>query len=208
MNFIVSLIVWFSIVATIPADAFSSRKTANHHGHLGSSTSTSIRETENKDSSSIQERRSFLGNLAWSIPMFTFPVASPSAHASGGATAGGAYLLSAKQRYNERVKASVQGLLQVADGLKAGDSKLAKEYFANEEGGSWKDLTAAGYLLSNAFRRNSTAAPDTLPAVKVCLLFDLPRRPFLKQLIAYCAFQYLSIDYIFFRFPISCAVEI
>ena len=27
-------------------------------------------------------------------------------------------------------------------------------------------MTAAGYLLSNAFRRNSSAAPDSLPAVK------------------------------------------
>lgn len=120
-------------------------------------------------------RRSFLSQMV-AVPVITTAVATTTllsplsprpANASGGATAGGAYLLSAKQRYNERVKASVQGLLSAADGLKSGDSKAAKTYFESEEGGSYKDLTAAGYLLSNAFRRNSTAAPDSLPSVKV-----------------------------------------
>ncbi len=83
-----------------------------------------------------------------------------AANASGGATAGGAYLLSAKQRYNERVKEAVKGLLATGEGLAAGNSKDAKAYFVSEEAGSWKDLTAAGYLLSNAFRRSSTTAPD------------------------------------------------
>ena len=45
----------------------------------------------------------------------------------------------------------------------------AKDYFSNEADGGWKDLTAAGYLLSNAFRRSSSTAPDSLPAVKVCI---------------------------------------
>lgn len=89
------------------------------------------------------------------------------AHASGGATAGGAYLLSAKQRYNDRVKKSVTALLAVGEALAAGSSKEAKAYFTEEDAGSYKDLTAAGYLLSNAFRRNSTTPPDSLPAVKV-----------------------------------------
>ena len=84
-----------------------------------------------------------------------------------GATAGGAYLLSAKQRYNERVKTSVKGLLQVEEFLKNGDSKSAKAYFDGEDAGSWKDLTAAGYLLSNAFRRTASKAPDSLPSVQV-----------------------------------------
>jgi hypothetical protein len=133
---------------------------------------------DHKDTScSLNGRRSFLAKLALS-PAVALPLAAvvptnflsvEPAWASGGATAGGAYLLSAKQRYNERVKASVQGLLKAADDLKAGDSKLAMEYFASEEGGSWKDLTAAGYLLSNAFRRSSTTPPDSLPAVKVCI---------------------------------------
>jgi hypothetical protein len=114
-------------------------------------------------SSVSHERRCFFANLA--VPLLLCLV--EPANASGGATAGGAYLLSAKQRYNERVKASVKGLLSTADAIKKGDSKRAKEYFEAEEGGSWKDMTIAGYLLSNAFRRNSTAAPDSLPAVKV-----------------------------------------
>lgn len=82
------------------------------------------------------------------------------AQASGGATAGGAYLLSAKQRYNDRVTKAVKGLLEAGAALAEGNSKAAKAYFGNEEVGSWKDLTAAGYLLSNAFRRSSTTAPD------------------------------------------------
>lgn len=94
---------------------------------------------------------------------------SPPKPNYAGATAGGAYLLSAKQRYNERVKTAVQGLLKAADALKNGDSKAAKTYLDGEDAGSWKDLTAAGYLLSNAFRRNSTTAPDSLPSVKVGL---------------------------------------
>ncbi|KAL3944681.1 MAG: hypothetical protein SGBAC_001239 [Bacillariaceae sp.] len=89
-----------------------------------------------------------------------------SANASGGATAGGAYLLSAKQRYNERVKAAVKGLLEVGAAIKGGSTKEAEAYFSSDDAGSWKDLTAAGYLLSNAFRRSSTTAPDSLPAVK------------------------------------------
>lgn len=36
----------------------------------------------------------------------------------------------------------------------------------SEEVGSWKDFSAAGYLLANAFRRNSTTPPDSLPSVK------------------------------------------
>jgi hypothetical protein len=81
--------------------------------------------------------------------------------ASGGATAGGAYLLSAKQRYNERVKAGVKGFAE------SGNVDGIRSYFASEDVGSWKDLSTAGYLLANAFRSNSSAAPDSLPSVKV-----------------------------------------
>ena len=118
----------------------------------------------------LQERRSVISKLVLlpftaAIPALT---ANPSlSEASGGATAGGAYLLSAKKRYYERVKASVSGLLQAEDALKKGDSKVAKAYFSSEDDGSWKDLTSAGYLLSNAFRRSSSTAPDKLPAVQV-----------------------------------------
>jgi hypothetical protein len=62
---------------------------------------------------------------------------------------------------------SVKRLLLVGEALAAGSSKEAKEYFSGDETGTWKDMTAAGYLLSNAFRRSSTTPPDNLPAVKV-----------------------------------------
>mmetsp|Transcript_53772 Transcript_53772/g.80233 ORF Transcript_53772/g.80233 Transcript_53772/m.80233 type:complete len:240 (-) Transcript_53772:280-999(-) len=97
---------------------------------------------------------------------------SPSqqaAHASGGATAGGAYLLSAKQRYNDRV---VKGLTAFS-ALGAGDDLIAKskEYFATEEVGGWKDASTAGYLLANAFRTSSATPPDRLPSVKAWKAF-------------------------------------
>eukprot|EP00559_Dactyliosolen_fragilissimus_P006553 CAMPEP_0184864600 /NCGR_PEP_ID=MMETSP0580-20130426/15575_1 /TAXON_ID=1118495 /ORGANISM="Dactyliosolen fragilissimus" /LENGTH=197 /DNA_ID=CAMNT_0027363473 /DNA_START=159 /DNA_END=752 /DNA_ORIENTATION=+ len=88
------------------------------------------------------------------------------ANASGGATAGGAYLLSAKQRYNERVLAGVKSYL----GLKKGDESIDNDglvsFFATEDVGGWKDSSAAGYLLANAFRRSSSTPPDSLPSVK------------------------------------------
>lgn len=158
-------------VVIAPTDGFSFEGTAK--GRRGV-----VYETVGRPDGSPIEiekgRRSFLSQMVV-VPVITAaatttllsPLSPRPANASGGATAGGAYLLSAKQRYNERVKASVQGLLSAADGLKSGDSKSAKAYFESEEGGSYKDLTAAGYLLSNAFRRNSTAAPDSLPSVKV-----------------------------------------
>lgn len=89
-----------------------------------------------------------------------------TANASGGATAGGAYLLSAKQRYNQRVKAGVKSFVGLKGGIEAGDLGPAKAFFESEDIGNWKDASAAGYLLANAFRRNSTTPPDSLPAVK------------------------------------------
>jgi hypothetical protein len=32
--------------------------------------------------------------------------------------------------------------------------------------GAWKDFSAAGYLLANAFRRSSATPPDSLPSVQ------------------------------------------
>ena len=91
-----------------------------------------------------------------------------AAWASGGATAGGAYLLSAKQRYNERVTKGVKELLAVVDGLKKNDVDAARDYFIKrDDAGSWNDLTSAGYLLSNAFRTNSSTPPERLTSVKV-----------------------------------------
>lgn len=168
------LLACLSVIATQVCafqDASTSYVTLNRHRLASIHTSTILHESSQSNDirdSSLHERRSFLGKLAM-IQIAALPSLSTlptTAQASGGATAGGAYLLSAKKRYYERVKESVTGLLKAADALKDGDSKVAKEYFASEDNGSWKDLTAAGYLLSNAFRRSSSTAPDSLPAVK------------------------------------------
>jgi hypothetical protein len=92
---------------------------------------------------------------------------SQAAVASGGATAGGAYLLSAKQRYNDRVKTALKGFVGLQKFVESGSMDDVKSYFVSEEVGAWADGSSAGYLLANAFRRNSSAAPDTLPSVKV-----------------------------------------
>lgn len=89
------------------------------------------------------------------------------AHASGGATAGGAYLLSAKQRYNARVTRAMQGFIALESSLQEGSFDKTKEFLTSEEDGAWKDGSSAGYLLANAFRRSSSTAPDSLPSVKV-----------------------------------------
>lgn len=88
------------------------------------------------------------------------------ANASGGATAGGAYLLSAKQRYNQRVTAGVKGFLALSTSLESGSLEETKAFFTIKEQGGWDDASSAGYLLSNAFRRSSTTPPDSLPSVK------------------------------------------
>ena len=127
-----------------------------------------LRQQEGKfeTSSSLHaSRRDFVEATLGTAVLLTVP--TQNAWASGGATAGGAYLLSAKQRYNERVLAGVKGFLGLQSALEAGNIDALRVYFTNEDTGSWKDLTAAGYLLANAFRRNSTAAPDSLPSVKV-----------------------------------------
>ena len=74
--------------------------------------------------------------------------------------------LSAKQRYNKRVTAGISALLALESSLDSGSIGASQVYFTSEGEGTWEDLSAAGYLLSNAFRRNSTAAPDSLPSVK------------------------------------------
>ena len=118
--------------------------------------------------SSLQtSRRSFVEYSASLALIAT--VLPEQALASGGATAGGAYLLSAKQRYNDRVKAGVKAFLGIGGALESGNIDAVRSFFTQEDEGSWKDLSAAGYLLANAFRRNSTAAPDSLPSVKVCI---------------------------------------
>lgn len=81
------------------------------------------------------------------------------------------YRLSAKQRYNERVTAGISSFLKLKASVEAGDLKPTKDFLASEEVGGWKDLSSAGYLLSNAFRRSSTTAPDSLPSVQKWKIF-------------------------------------
>ena len=76
--------------------------------------------------------------------------------ASGGATAGGAYLLRAKERYNAR------GLA----GAKAYKSSSDLGALFAEKDGALDDLEAAGFLLANAFRINSTQNPDKIVQVQ------------------------------------------
>mmetsp|Transcript_25502 Transcript_25502/g.58833 ORF Transcript_25502/g.58833 Transcript_25502/m.58833 type:complete len:102 (-) Transcript_25502:49-354(-) len=42
--------------------------------------------------------------------------------------------------------------------------QMPRFFFAKE--GAWEDVASAGYLLSNAFRRSSSTAPDNLPSVQ------------------------------------------
>mmetsp|Transcript_22273 Transcript_22273/g.31907 ORF Transcript_22273/g.31907 Transcript_22273/m.31907 type:complete len:242 (+) Transcript_22273:134-859(+) len=104
----------------------------------------------------------FLGSTAVALALFS-PYA---AYASGGATAGGAYLLSAKQRYNKRVTAGLKSFISLSSSLESGSLEATKSFFAGEDEGSWKDTATAGYLLANAFRKSSATPPDSLPAVK------------------------------------------
>lgn len=113
----------------------------------------------------VKCRRSFLQDSVMVGGLLL--VGGEAAEASGGATAGGTYLLSAKQRYNERVKAGMKSFIALGSSLESGSVDTTKAFFASEEEGAWNDASAAGYLLSNAFRRNSTTPPDNLPAVKV-----------------------------------------
>ena len=76
--------------------------------------------------------------------------------ASGGATAGGAYLLRAKERYNARV----------AEGAKAYKKSTDLAALFAEKDGALDDLEAAGFLLANAFRINSTQNPDKIVQVQ------------------------------------------
>ena len=106
---------------------------------------------------------------------------SEPAEASGGATAGGAYLLSAKQRYNKRVTSGLKAFLA----LDVNDINAVDTFFTTSDEGGWGDLSAAAYLLANAFRTNSSKAPDSLPSVKSWKAFskevDLLKRGLAKK---------------------------
>ena len=163
-----------------PISVLQQQQQQQPNSDVGDAAPDNIRhENNHNDPSPPNHRRAFVRNT---FALFPFAVVATTslvptllrvepAYASGGATAGGAYLLSAKKRYYERVKSAVHGLVAVNTALQQpeADLSVAKGYFSpdNTDDGSWQDLTAAGYLLSNAFRRSSSTAPDSLPAVKV-----------------------------------------
>lgn len=131
--------------------------------------STPHQTTRLEAQNSNVSRRNVLKNfsIASIVPLVTLMTSNAEpASASGGATAGGVYLLSAKQRYNERVKAGVKGFGELESSINSGSLDAAKAFFMIDDVGGWKDASAAGYLLANAFRRSSTTPPDSLPTVK------------------------------------------
>jgi len=116
------------------------------------------------------------------------------ASASGGATAGGVYLLSAKQRYNKRVTSGLMAFLA----LDVNDINAVNAFFETKDEGGWEDLSAAAYLLANAFRTNSSKAPDSLPSVKSWKAFskdiDLLRRGLSKKDMGKVASSYKNAE--------------
>lgn len=142
-----------------PIRSSSSEKVATHESKLNLGLDGNDFATSRRNALKDLTLSSFgLGSLL-SIPY-------EAAHASGGATAGGAYLLSAKQRYNKRVTAVMKSFLSLSKSLEGGNLDEAKAFFATEDAGGWKDGGSAGYLLANAFRSSSATPPDSLPAVK------------------------------------------
>ena len=125
----------------------------------------SMQDSSNNGNDAVSRREWVQSTLIAAAGLSLMTTPSP-ALASGGATAGGVYLLSAKQRYNARVTAGIKTFLTLETTLSAGSLDETKAFFTSEEEGSWKDSAAAGYLLANAFRRSSSTPPDSLPSVK------------------------------------------
>jgi hypothetical protein len=154
-------LLFLSALQCLPSEAFAPSFVSTKV----STPQTTRLEAQNSDVS----RRNVLKNfsIASIVPFVTLMASNAEpASASGGATAGGVYLLSAKQRYNERVKAGVKGFGELESGIDSGSLDAAKAFFMTDAVGGWKDSSAAGYLLANAFRRSSTTPPDSLPTVK------------------------------------------
>ena len=124
--------------------------------------------SEDNRSCMSDKRRDLLNKFLFtaSSSMLVVGRSSSPVWASGGATAGGAYLLSAKQRYNARVTAGVKAYLEIGSEIENGNINPAKAFFGTDQVGGWEDFASAGYLLANAFRRSSSTAPDSLPSVK------------------------------------------
>jgi len=154
-----------SILTFSPASGNSRCKTL---GSQKNQLPTSLYLSSNENNDVATTRRGWLTDLSIAslTGISTLILKSDAARASGGATAGGVYLLSAKQRYNARVTEGVKGFLKLSSSLESGTVDEAKAFFSTDEPGGWKDSSAAGYLLANAFRRSSSTPPDNLPSVK------------------------------------------
>jgi hypothetical protein len=122
-------------------------------------------------SSPPKSRRDIIQSLFQSVVgvSCSIPFFHQAAYASGGATAGGAYLISAKQRYNARVRDGIKQFVLLSNDLEKSDLQSTQYFFSSDAVGSWKDTSVAGYLLANAFRTSSAKPPDSLPSVKVCI---------------------------------------
>jgi len=125
--------------------------------------SLSLIPTASYTPQSPSPRRTFLATATLTTTSLLYPTTSL---ASGGATAGGAYLLSAKQRYNERC---ISGVKEYA---KLSSIDELKVWYKLDDVGGWGNFKASGYLLSNAFRRSSSTPPEKLPAVKKWRVFE------------------------------------
>ena len=119
----------------------------------------------------LSTRRSFVAAAS----LFSASSFAQVARASGGATAGGAYLLRAKTRYAARVTKGAQDYLAIDPSVGA-----KAPFFAGGKDSPAEDFLAAAYLLANAFRANSTTAPDALPTVKKYKAFLKEYEQFLK----------------------------
>lgn len=129
--------------------------------HLATKSYEHDLETIVDDAHHPLSRKKFVEGVQTSFALLLVGQVKP-AHASGGATAGGAYLLSAKQRYNKRVTSGLKAFLAI----NPDDLSALNAFFSTPDEGGWEDLSAAAYLLANAFRTNSSKAPDSLPSVK------------------------------------------
>lgn len=113
------------------------------------------------------ERREFFATTASVAAAALARVAAVDA--SGGATAGGVYLIRAKERYNARVEAGAKDFRGLSRAASSGDAATMAAFFTSE---SYEDLCSAGFLLANAFRSNSTQNPDKIPQVKLFKAFQ------------------------------------
>jgi hypothetical protein len=73
--------------------------------------------------------------------------------------------LRAKQRYASGVSSGATGFFALGDAVASGDL-LQDPFFVGGKDSPAEDFLAKAFLLANAFRSNSSAAPDSLPTVK------------------------------------------